>query len=89
MRYLLEVFPNVPIFRAIGFDADVGNETGLRIKDFIPGSTETEVRNIFRHEHFRGMIIRIYTGRDTYLGARVLCDDTMCMRSRLSSVLGV
>jgi hypothetical protein len=44
--------------------SDDGNVTGLRIKDFSPASDETAVRDIFRHVHFRGMIIRMYTGRE-------------------------
>lgn len=64
MRYLLEVLLEVPAFRVIGFDADVKKKMGLRIKDFIPGSTDTKVRDIFHHVQFCGMIIHIYTGRN-------------------------
>ena len=48
-RYFLELLLKVPMFRVISFDDDVGNETGLSIKDFSPGITKTEVHDIFRH----------------------------------------
>ena len=76
----MEVLLEVPMYRVIEPDADFGNITGLCIKDFSPGSTKTEVCDIFSHAHFCGMVIHIYTGmegRDEEV--HVFCVMTQCV----------
>ena len=78
MRYITEVLLEVPEFRVMSVSDD-GNVTGLRIKDFSPASDETAVRDIFRHVHFRGMVIRMYTGREGRdEEVHVFCVMTQC-----------
>ena len=79
MRYLIEVLLEVPVFRVMSVTDD-GNATGLRIKDFSPASDKTAVRDIFRHVHFRGMIIRMYTGREGRdEEVHIFCVMTQCV----------